>query len=212
MAKKLGSSPTRANGIETKERILDVAAALFAEKGFDGTSTREISRLAKINIATLNYHFSSKKNLLWEVLEHGHARLMSQMEKVAKEKDRNLEEYSVALYDVLNKNGDWFRSQFKVHLTDFPVPIKKSTKADTGQGVPGEEILWSFLKKELQKDIGEEDRSWAIGTIFSYIVNTAVHSNTRHARLKCKTLFTRPRIHRYIRRLVNVVIKELNGK
>jgi AcrR family transcriptional regulator len=51
----------------TKNRILEKAEALFAEKGFHGVSIREITRAAKCNTAAVNYHFSGKKNLYMEV-------------------------------------------------------------------------------------------------------------------------------------------------
>jgi AcrR family transcriptional regulator len=45
-------------------QILLVAETLFAEKGFDGTSIRNIAKLAKINIAMVSYYFGSKERLL----------------------------------------------------------------------------------------------------------------------------------------------------
>jgi AcrR family transcriptional regulator len=45
-------------------QILEVAETLFAEKGFDGTSIRDISKEAKINIAMVSYYFGSKEKLL----------------------------------------------------------------------------------------------------------------------------------------------------
>ena len=45
-------------------QILLVAETLFADKGFDGTSIRNIAKLAKINIAMVSYYFGSKERLL----------------------------------------------------------------------------------------------------------------------------------------------------
>jgi len=56
-------------GIETKERILDVAEALFAENGYSGTSLRAVTTAAGANLAAVNYHFGSKKALLRAVFE-----------------------------------------------------------------------------------------------------------------------------------------------
>ena len=49
----------------TKQRILDVAEALFAEHGFAGTSLRQVTSRADVNIAAVNYHFGSKENLVY---------------------------------------------------------------------------------------------------------------------------------------------------
>ena len=45
-------------------QILQVAEKLFAEKGFDGASIREISTIAAINVAMVSYYFGSKEKLL----------------------------------------------------------------------------------------------------------------------------------------------------
>ncbi|MFT7165219.1 MAG: AcrR family transcriptional regulator, partial [Flavobacterium sp.] len=49
---------------EKQIKILQVAETLFAEKGFDGTSIRNIAKEAKINIAMVSYYFGSKERLL----------------------------------------------------------------------------------------------------------------------------------------------------
>ncbi|AIU66381.1 TetR/AcrR family transcriptional regulator [Vibrio coralliilyticus] len=52
----------------TKEKILDVAEALFAEHGFNDTSLRTITSKAGVNLASVNYHFGDKKTLVRAVL------------------------------------------------------------------------------------------------------------------------------------------------
>lgn len=49
---------------DTRTRILDAAQELFAAKGFEGTSVREITRLADVNVAAIHYHFGSKEHVL----------------------------------------------------------------------------------------------------------------------------------------------------
>ena len=51
----------------TKERILNEAEALFAQKGYDAVSVRQITTVAHCNLAAVNYHFGSKQNLYLEV-------------------------------------------------------------------------------------------------------------------------------------------------
>lgn len=54
----------------TKQRIIDVAARLFAERGFENVSLRDITQAAGANIAAVNYHFGSKVGLLAQVFDH----------------------------------------------------------------------------------------------------------------------------------------------
>jgi AcrR family transcriptional regulator len=51
----------------TKDRILGAAEELFAQHGFAGTSLRQVTSHADVNIAAVNYHFGSKENLVNEV-------------------------------------------------------------------------------------------------------------------------------------------------
>jgi len=51
----------------TKERILNEAEALFAQKGYHAVSVREITTAAECNLAAINYHFGNKQNLYMEV-------------------------------------------------------------------------------------------------------------------------------------------------
>lgn len=51
----------------TKDRILGAAEELFAQHGFSGTSLRQVTSRAEVNIAAVNYHFGSKENLVNEV-------------------------------------------------------------------------------------------------------------------------------------------------
>lgn len=53
---------------DTKTRILDAAEKLFAERGFSETSLRLITSKAEVNLASVNYHFGSKKELIRAVL------------------------------------------------------------------------------------------------------------------------------------------------
>ncbi len=51
----------------TRERLLDAAEELFARKGYAATSVRDITAAAECNLAAVNYHFHSKRNLYREV-------------------------------------------------------------------------------------------------------------------------------------------------
>jgi len=53
----------------TRDRLLDVAEELFAEKGIAATSLRVLTRTAGTNLAAVHYHFDSKDGLVDAVLE-----------------------------------------------------------------------------------------------------------------------------------------------
>src|ERR1700743_2533747 len=49
---------------DKREHILVIAERLFGEKGFDGTSVRDIAQSAGVNLAMISYYFGSKEKLL----------------------------------------------------------------------------------------------------------------------------------------------------
>jgi AcrR family transcriptional regulator len=57
------------NESETKRRMLEVAAALLAEHGFEVVSVRDVTQSAKVNVAAVNYHFGSRDGLMARVME-----------------------------------------------------------------------------------------------------------------------------------------------
>lgn len=54
--------------IDTKQRILDTAERLIAERGYAATSLRHIISEAGVNLAAVHYHFGSKEDLLDELI------------------------------------------------------------------------------------------------------------------------------------------------
>lgn len=53
----------RANGQHAREKILLAALGLFAEKGYAGTSVRDVAGAAGVNLAAIAYHFGDKAGL-----------------------------------------------------------------------------------------------------------------------------------------------------
>lgn len=62
-------SMEKINDINSKEKILKTAVKLFAHKGFDGVSIREICKEADVNICMISYYFGGKKELYNAIVE-----------------------------------------------------------------------------------------------------------------------------------------------
>ena len=63
------NEPDDNRGRPTRDLILDTAERLFAQQGHDGTSMRQITSEAGVNLAAVNYHFGSKESLVQAVLK-----------------------------------------------------------------------------------------------------------------------------------------------
>lgn len=48
----------------TKQKVVDTASALFFQKGFHGTSVRDIAKGASVNVSLISYYFNGKQGLL----------------------------------------------------------------------------------------------------------------------------------------------------
>jgi AcrR family transcriptional regulator len=68
-ASTLRTRRTSEAGADTRERILDTAERLFAERGYSSVSTRQIADEAQANVAAAHYHFGSKEALLEAVFK-----------------------------------------------------------------------------------------------------------------------------------------------
>lgn len=62
-------SASASSSIDTKTKILNAAEKLFGMNGFDGTSLRDITAEAQVNLAAVNYHFQSKESLIDAIIE-----------------------------------------------------------------------------------------------------------------------------------------------
>ncbi|MCH7643675.1 MAG: TetR family transcriptional regulator [Myxococcales bacterium] len=65
LSRSAGLAPTEGGrGAETRERLLDAAERIFAERGFEGASMRAVTQAAGASVSAANYHFGSKAALL----------------------------------------------------------------------------------------------------------------------------------------------------
>jgi AcrR family transcriptional regulator len=64
------SYPTDSTTQETRQRLLEAAGEVFAERGFRAATVRDICQRAKANIAAVNYYFGDKEHLYTAVLKY----------------------------------------------------------------------------------------------------------------------------------------------
>jgi AcrR family transcriptional regulator len=84
-------------------QILEVAELLFAEKGFDGTSIRNIAKEAKINIAMVSYYFGSKERLLESLIVYRTSDLKNQLDHLLLEEIEPIDKINKLIELYINR-------------------------------------------------------------------------------------------------------------
>lgn len=90
---------TRKSKTSTQKRILDAAETLFAREGFEQTSLRQITQEANVNLASVNYHFGSKKALIQAVVARYMNVFMPALEAELKQLDERPSIDSLAVFE-----------------------------------------------------------------------------------------------------------------
>ncbi|MGA1999588.1 MAG: TetR/AcrR family transcriptional regulator [Terriglobales bacterium] len=81
----MSTSQVRIPAEERRQQILELATALFARQGYQGTTTRQIAQQVHVNEAIIFRHFPTKEELYWAVIENqirvrgGRARLEARL-------------------------------------------------------------------------------------------------------------------------------------
>lgn len=157
--------------MKSKERIIEIAEGLFAKHGFDGTSIREISKKADVNLAMINYYFDSKKGLLEEIIrDRSRRRLNAINEVISMEDSTNKQIYKVVSY--ITKN---FFDNRQLYIL-----ITRELSLDEGVGKEVSEILSKDIDKikmileRSQEHTYNIDTEMLIITMFS-TVNTIIN-------------------------------------
>jgi AcrR family transcriptional regulator len=87
--------------LSTKQiQLLDTAESLFSQKGFDGTSVRDIAEAAGINTAMISYYFGSKEKLMEEIFERKSLNIKEKVANLLKDDSLDPLEKMYSLVDM----------------------------------------------------------------------------------------------------------------
>ena len=124
-----GNAPQDSRFDRRLAEILDYATEVFAEKGYEGASMRDLSRLSGISLAGLYYYFESKEKLLYFIQQHTFNTIMERLrERLATSNDpetririfvRNHVDYSVSkqkAMKVLSHEDDVLKNGYGAEL------------------------------------------------------------------------------------------------
>jgi AcrR family transcriptional regulator len=162
---------------EKQIQILQVAEKLFAEKGFDGTSIRDIAKEAIINVAMVSYYFGSKEQLLEAIIMNRATDIKLQIDILTLEDLEPLQKIHklIELYiDKINSNRGIYKiMHFEFYSTQRVINLKAFTDLKKGNLKSLETIIQDGQEKGVfRKDIVVPLLTTTIlGTYFHFHLN-----------------------------------------
>ncbi|MEM6753946.1 MAG: TetR/AcrR family transcriptional regulator, partial [Cyanobacteria bacterium P01_C01_bin.38] len=164
---------------DTKEQIINVAERLFAEKGFAGTSLRNVIREAGVNIAAVHYHFGSKEELFVAVVRRSAQQILtSQFEQLDKyeklDEPPSLEKILEAFYGpplrTIIQMGETglIRAQFMGRCRAEPLPIQQLSEKEFNES---HRRFLDILQRTLP-DQTRTELTWKLDIAIAIIIRT----------------------------------------
>lgn len=198
------------NDISTREKILQTAHKLFADKGYNGVSVREISKSADVNVAAINYHFENKENLFKETVSQCMTEMATDLRALYEEKKPiSTADFSLLIFDHFNEHSDDLKTSFKMFVIDSEVFPEMPEADDEMIGPPGGAVLYEVVKAEKPK-ASHDDIIFAVRTIFTMVIHKALICNS-------KCIIERGKLHKaevddfkgMIKRVVKLVLSDI---
>jgi AcrR family transcriptional regulator len=90
----------------TRARLWDAAIAAFSDKGFHGTTTRDIATAAGLSSAALYVHYESKEALLYLISRSGHEATLALIRNAVASSDDPVEQLRRVMYDFSRHHAD----------------------------------------------------------------------------------------------------------
>ena len=194
-----GSTPAprsraRERGAETRASLVQAGLTLFARRGFDGTSIREVTREAGVNLGAVTYHFGSKRKLYETVLEAGLSPLVDRVEEAAHREGPALDRID-AVVDV-----------FFDHLAANPaLPHLLLQEVAAGKRPP--DVVISILRRNVANLLAILSEGWAQGSIRSPSSQSGAEAGGQHPVLFALSVASQP----IYLSVISPLLKEVGG-
>jgi AcrR family transcriptional regulator len=196
---------------DTKLKIMEVARVLFAQQGFEGTSIRDIAKIAEVNVASINYYFSNKENLFDEIIRMGYLECSEELSSFYEKNKASLEETLIFLFRYFLTKSHDLNSYFKMMLSSVHNQRYSSKGTpDESFGPPGGAVIIQALQKELTQNIKDEDLHWALKSLFGHVIHMALMYPCcfKNADIPYTQIDD---LEKSIRRLARVILLDLNS-
>lgn len=165
---------------DKQKQILETAEILFANKGFDGTSVRDIADEADINVAMISYYFGSKEKLLEALFTY-------RAQDSAKRLEGVINNTTLSTMEKVNMMIDYYIDKFQNQTCFFKIMMSEQVNNKRGAT---HELIHLFKKrnqllvKQLIHDgqkTGEFGKSIDVPMLMNTLIGTVSHMiGTQH--------------------------------
>ena len=145
-------TPSRADGIEARQRLLAAGLRLFAQNGFQQTSIREVAQAAHVNLASISYYFGDKEGLYRAVFLAPMGENSQYCHGVADDPSRPLSELLPQFFSEFLmplKFGEEMRLVVKLHYREMIEPTGVWQDTIDSEIKPSHEAMIRALVREL---------------------------------------------------------------
>lgn len=144
-------SPKRADGEESRNRIVMAGLQLFAEHGYARTSTRQIAKEAKVNISAIAYYFGDKAGLYSAVFNESYGTVEHDI-AILTNQNLTLEQALSGLFEGFIgplKLGNVAKLRVRLHMREMVEPTGIWEEEIENGIAPYHQALISLLQKHL---------------------------------------------------------------
>lgn len=148
---------------DRKKIILDSAKNTFTEKGYDGTSVGEIAKGAGLSKASLYYHYTSKEEILYELVKRTLFEIANyineDLDKTTFSNQENRVNIANKVFEIMEKENDVFK-----------IALIEGLKNNSDQN-----MIFNLLKSIFEEydnifEISNEDKSVVLILCLSFVV------------------------------------------
>jgi len=148
----IASPAPPSRGASTRASLMTAGTQLFARRGFDGTSVREIAAAAAVNLGAVSYHFGSKRGLYDEILQQALGPLVDRIAATAHGPGTPIERVEMIV------------SVFFDHLAGTP-ELPRLLLQEVAAGKPPPETVVAILRRNVSNLQAVLQEGWQDGSI-----------------------------------------------
>lgn len=163
--------PSQAVGLQTRDRILEAAHRIFAQKGFRAATVFDIVSEAGANQASINYHFGGKEKLYHEVLRYSFRRMVdldnSSPDAIKGAPEEKLRSLIRSMLGAMSLDDGWYRDNHRLLMWETLMPSGAFDELLDKEMVPHLKMVTQVVREFLGANMPNEPvvlaAMWLVG-------------------------------------------------